>query len=459
MSLFLSIIEPEDEGIYECIVRNGDVERIHQTSFKVIQSTNETILDLKVSVDHANSCFHTNFRLPASCSALPTNKKHIRCALSVCSNNYNFEPATEYVFRASMVLNQVDMDVITPLSKPASALSFDGYASKGLDLDILYSKYYLEMLNLSTSDSLFPGKKISVNLAEKDLRYTIEKLSTKRPFNYKFRLIPITRAGRPPNNVLDSVDRFAHTFYNTDFANSEVVNLLPAGKDAKAVDLARKAIAAPVVSLKQQDRRPVILVEWSTSMEPWDKAVELIHIRYGNNLAINQHKHVSVQHNFLDGNASLTTDNLELGLVYQVCASVQTTENLTGFWHCSNIPLLDVNGKLLFYREQDFTEDKKLPKPVICERNNCYCQVLPQTQTIRVFWDINSTNNKQEENAVKPSKSKSQPVPSSPAFFVIHYTQNESNPTAPDYSLDFPSTVKLGMRTSRGNGQMCQRAL
>lgn len=54
-------------------------------------------------------------------------------------------------------------------------------------------RYILEIFNLSVSDSLSLSRKTIVNLAEKDLRYTLDRVSGGKPFIYKFRVIPLTR--------------------------------------------------------------------------------------------------------------------------------------------------------------------------------------------------------------------------------------------------------------------------
>lgn len=122
--------------------------------------------ELQVSVDHINACFYVNFYLPfnfsdvearqttyflvyykldgsaplnsipfsnAKCSAPSSQNsfskftnvsKNVRCALSCCANNNNFEAAVDYVFQVSMVLSR-ENSIITPLSKPAYATSWD----------------------------------------------------------------------------------------------------------------------------------------------------------------------------------------------------------------------------------------------------------------------------------------------------------------------------------------------
>lgn len=57
-------VEPEDEGLYECVVRNGDLERVHSTYFTVERPTRERLSALTVGVDHANACFHVQFDVP-----------------------------------------------------------------------------------------------------------------------------------------------------------------------------------------------------------------------------------------------------------------------------------------------------------------------------------------------------------------------------------------------------------
>lgn len=145
--------------------KNGN-ERIHQTLLNVDVTTNQRMSELHVSVDHSNACFYVNFYLPtnfsdvevarqttyflvyyksdgsaplnsipfnnAKCSApfliSTQNSKlrtsNIRCALSCCANNNNFEAAADYVFQVSMVLSR-ENSIITPLSEPAYATSWD----------------------------------------------------------------------------------------------------------------------------------------------------------------------------------------------------------------------------------------------------------------------------------------------------------------------------------------------
>ncbi|KAI1721688.1 immunoglobulin i-set domain-containing protein [Ditylenchus destructor] len=511
VSLFLSIVEPEDEGIYECVIHNGDAERIHQTLLTVESPTNKTLSDLRVGVDHANACFHVNFRLPGSvkvedarlstyflvyhkaddpsplnsvpfntakCTSLSSSSELfkkgvvavkpvgdiVRCSLTCCaSGNYNFDAATEYVFRVSMVLNE-EKSVITALSNAYNVISWDGYALRSLDLDLTYSEatdrlliqwrppepyqvdgivqgYILEIFNLSVSDSLSPSRKTIVNLAEKDLRYTLDRVSGGKPFIYKFRVIPLTRSGRPPLNVLDSIDRFGYTVFNWEIATpigglTENDNEHHGNSNSPlfTTNLPSANVPPPLINFKQISRQALIRGRWDIKSAELDEDTHMV-IRFGN---INNHRQLehriaTVKIPIADGTTDLSGSNLELGLVYQVCALLETSTGLRSPWRCSNVALFDENGKLRFYREQDMMERKKLPTPVICEKGNCRCEFLESTQTMRFHWTIGKSKKQNVQ------KGKSKPMGAGlPAYFVLHYTFNETDPAASDFSLEYP---------------------
>lgn len=68
--LLISIVEASDQGIYQCIVRKDESERLQQTALEVEVTTNDTITNLRVGIDHVKACFNLYFRVPDSVSPL-----------------------------------------------------------------------------------------------------------------------------------------------------------------------------------------------------------------------------------------------------------------------------------------------------------------------------------------------------------------------------------------------------
>lgn len=131
-------------------------------------TTDKKITDLRVAVDHISSCFNVNFRVPESinlaeaqsstyvlsyyktdlsttlntipyqkmkCSikksanvflkSFSKNLTEIRCFVELCSKReYQFEPVTQYTFRASMILDNAHT-IITSLSESIDVVSWD----------------------------------------------------------------------------------------------------------------------------------------------------------------------------------------------------------------------------------------------------------------------------------------------------------------------------------------------
>lgn len=119
-------------------------------------TTEIKITELNLTVDHLNLCFNINFRIPDSITLIEAQfltyflsyyktdlstklnsipYQHIkcrslnqilRCFILLCSKDeYLFESATNYTFRASMLLDNVH-SVITQLSEPKTVISWDG---------------------------------------------------------------------------------------------------------------------------------------------------------------------------------------------------------------------------------------------------------------------------------------------------------------------------------------------
>jgi hypothetical protein len=62
--IYVAMAQMEDQGFYECIIRKGDSERTQQTLLLVEQTTNLTLSNLKMTVDHVRGCFSSQFDLP-----------------------------------------------------------------------------------------------------------------------------------------------------------------------------------------------------------------------------------------------------------------------------------------------------------------------------------------------------------------------------------------------------------
>lgn len=465
--LLISIVEASDEGIYQCVVRKGNSERLQQTALAVEVTTNETLTNFIVVIDHVKACFNLFFDVPksvdpnyarvatyflvyynsnnaSSLNSVPLSSascfNNRTCTMSCCSPNFSFKHATDYTLQISMVLSE-EGSVITPLSAPVHVTSWDASATKGLDMDVLYmeqnqellikwqgpppgsiegqiQKLVLELLNATRRSTLHLSMlpKIPINLSKEDSIYVLTNIT--QPFAYRMRIIPITRAGFPPSFALESMENFGFIL----FTSSE-----------DEIGTANSDLLAPTIQVGQVELKPVLEVEWEPPKEFGKGAnkINKIAIKY-QHLMKPRRKFEIVERPVSDLKTQLFK-NVESGEMYQVCASYITSNNAHGFWRCITTSVRDTNGKLNHYIEDEISIPDELPSPVVCEEANCKCEESPVIKgAMRVKWDPPKSPVENGEDEEVPEEVYTA------ATYIVHYTLNETDPNGEDFKTQVP---------------------
>lgn len=117
---------------------------------------------------------------------------------------------------------------------------------------ITFFRYVLEVLNATRRStfhlSVLP--KLSINLSKEDSIFRLTNIT--KPFSFRMRIIPITRAGFPPSFALDPLENFGYIL----FSSSE-----------DEIGAANPDLTAPTINVRQVELKPVLEVEWQPPKE------------------------------------------------------------------------------------------------------------------------------------------------------------------------------------------------
>ncbi|CAD5207723.1 unnamed protein product [Bursaphelenchus okinawaensis] len=377
-ALFISLAQKNDEGMYECVIRKDKAQRVQHNLLQVKKSTELELKNLKMLVDHPSATFHAHFDLPEPLQywdglvstyflvyhtadgqrALNVIPKHgakctedNHCTMEVRPPN-PLDVATDYTFRISMVLNE-KLSVITPLSAPVNATSWDGVARSSLELmwgfkdehlEIKWSKpkvqgelkdYHMDLFNLSPALNLEDGAAEVASREKGQLQRfrvlipankTSYQLDIPAPFAFKVRIIPRTRSLLPSPYKLESVRDFGYTLI--------VVN----ENQPFEVDW---SIPAPKPRIYQIGAEPKLKLRFKELPKKDDRTTTSIRVHYRplSNLYQDENKEsnevidseVDTNHSTVaefTNNVMTLTEGLKVGTVYQVCSAYEKRENL-----------------------------------------------------------------------------------------------------------------------------------
>ncbi|KAE9551916.1 hypothetical protein FO519_004875 [Halicephalobus sp. NKZ332] len=450
--LLIGIVEEEHGGLYTCVVQGPRQERIKQVEFVVDVTTDQTITNLSVSTDHEEKCLELEFDLPEktelswahfttyfvvfykvndseSLNSLPGGavcnyRGHCHLKDNICNLNGEFEEATDYVFRISMVLSGAGT-VITPLSKAVVGKTWDGTAKKSLPLEMAFleEENVIEIRWQKPEKKEINGRVVSyivqvMNYSEKitsllspvmreyhekdffDRSFRVENLT--KPFAFKFRVTPMTRSRKLPFEEMSIIENFPFLiFTSSDDGYSQVDD----------------TIQAPEMTLKQVNLRPIILVSWEKPKENQEDITKVI-IRYQHVLN-SRSKFVFLERPIEDGKTEISK-SVESGYVYQVCSAfMRKSDKAHGSWKCSTISVKNHLNNLIFQTEKEAIKKKQLPLPILCNQTNCKCT---PSETIaggmRIDWEEPLPETEAEYFVKEKPK----------VDYVVHYTLNESNP-------------------------------
>uniref|UniRef100_A0A914QPN9 Uncharacterized protein n=1 Tax=Panagrolaimus davidi TaxID=227884 RepID=A0A914QPN9_9BILA len=454
--LAIAIAEAENEGLYTCIISNDQHERIHQLLLQVDVTTNETITNLKVSTDHKTSCIQLDFDLPPSTdlawahytpffvvihennsteslNSLPLMakcNKRLHCKMEICQTSQTLNPATEYVFRISMVLSGAGT-IITPLSEPVIATTWDSQATKSVplivscnetdksitiewempkDINGKVENFAVQIINYSEKMSnLFTNLNRSYfERPPTNRKYTIQNVTD--PFAYKIRVTPFTQKPKLPVSKMPLLEYFPFFLITSDHALASV----------------DPEISIPKFELFQINRDPTINISWTLPSE--NENISKIVIKY-QHVAISQAKFISIERPISDKFTELNK-GIEVGLVFQVCAAfIRKTDFSQSSWNCQTIPVKNVFNNLIYTTLNDAWSQKQLPPPVLCENDNCKC--MPSK--------INEGGMRIEWKAPEQRKTlELDDFPQNPEIqYIVHYTFDENDPHAKEF--EFPA--------------------
>jgi hypothetical protein len=455
--LIIGIAEAENEGLYTCIISNEQHERIHQLLLQVEITTNETIENLIVTTDHEKSCVRLRFDLPPSTdlswahftpffvviyetnstkslNSLPLMAKcnfSLRCRMEICQSSGMLEDATEYNFRISMVQSGSGT-VITPLSKPYIATTWDSMAKRSLPLIISYNetensviikwdipmdvkgsveKFAIQILDYSEKMSnLFSNSSPSYfERSRNDRKFEIFNVSD--PFAYKIRITPITRKDKLPSAQMALFEFFPFILFTSEQAMTPTDTKIP----------------IPIFNLSQINRESTVNISWNLPDESLN--ISKILIKY-QHVAISQAKFISIERSINEKSTELTK-GIEVGFVYQVCAAfIRKFENFgQSAWSCQTIPVKNENNGLIFTTLKEALKKKQLPPAVNCENGKCRC--LPSKINeggLRVEWNEPPPRRSDIEDLEKQKPS---------IGYTVHYTFNETDPSSKEH--EFPA--------------------
>jgi len=449
--LLIGIIEEEHGGLYTCIVQGPHQERIKQVEFIVDVTTNQTITNLTVITDHKEKCIELEFDLPEktelswahfttyfvvfykvndseSLNSLPGGAVcnyggHCHLKDSICNINGEFEEATDYVFRISMVLSGAGT-VITPLSVPVIGRTWDGAARKSLPLEMIYledenaieikwekpkkeeikgrvTSYVVQVMNYSEkmTSLLSPVMKEYYEKDSYDRSFRVENLT--KPFAYKFRVTPLTRSGKLPFEEMSLIENFPFLlFTSSDDGSSQVDYTIP----------------APEMTLRQKNLHPIILAFWQDPKESQDEINKVI-IRYQH--ILNPRSKFILAEFPVEGGKAEITKSIESGYVYQVCASfMKRSDKVHGPWKCATVPIKTHQSNLIFLTEKEAIKKKQLPFPINCNETICKCSPSEiSAGGMRIEWEEPLPEAEAEYFVKEKPK----------VNYFVHYTFDENN--------------------------------
>ena len=467
----IAISEAEDEGLYTCIISNEEHERIRELLFEVDVTTTETVTSLRYSVNHPKSCIMLEFDLPESAelafanfapffvvvhengtnkslNSLPIMAKcsfRRHCKLEICQSSGMLEDATEYVFRISMVLSGSGT-VITPLSKPVIAKTWDSVAKKSLPLQISYNEsensitvtwdiptdvkgvaesFVVQVINYSDhpSNLLAPVER---EYYERPLEQRMHQIfNVTLPFVYKFRVIPLTRSGKLPKATLPYLEVFPFMVFTSE---QILVDTKP-------------ELLIPSFSLTQPKHDPAIHVSWSLLPNEASDSSHRILISYQS--AVNtRSKFHSVEWPINGENSGDTTltKGIEVGLVYQVCASsIRRDFHEQSRLACKFIAVKNDANALIFATYKEASNRLLLPPAIACENGESrwWIDKLPAftlvSDTCRCFPSkINEGGMRIEWDEPPPRKDE---LPAAEINYIIYYTFNETDANNREYEM------------------------
>ena len=449
--LLIGIVEEEHGGLYTCIVQGPRQERIKQVEFTVDVTTNQMIKNLVITTDHEEKCVELEFDLPEktelswahfttyfvvvykvndteSLNSLPGGamcnfRGHCHLKDNICNLNGEFEEATDYVFRISMVLSGAGT-VITPLSAPVIGKTWDGAAKKSLPLEMVYLEeenaieirwekpkkedvrgrvvsYVVQVMNYSEkmTSLLSPVIKEYYEKDFFDRSFRVENLT--KSFAYKFRVTPMTRSGKLPFEEMSMIQNFPFVlFTSSDDRYSQVDDTIP----------------APEITLRQKNLLPIISIFWQNPKESQEEIGKVI-IRY-QHILNSRSKFIFMEHPVEEGRAEITKA-VESGYVYQVCSSfMRKSDKAHGPWKCFTIPVKNHQNNLIFLTEKEAVKKKQLPFPINCNETMCKCSPSGiSAGGMRIEWEEPLLETEAEYFVKEKPK----------VDYVVHYTLNEND--------------------------------
>ncbi|KAI6240248.1 hypothetical protein M3Y99_00482400 [Aphelenchoides fujianensis] len=468
-------VQLEDQGVYKCTVRHGSThERVQQTLFIVQQMGNDTLFNFRMSVDHKRRCFNSHFDIPTDVNHLIAQKSHYflyyfsadlqsdlnavpkseakcstngSCTVECWTPSFPLQPATEYTFRLSAVFTDFNT-IITPLTAAVNATSWDAAADEGVRFDWLHDpaegrldlrwqrpnvsgqlvEYHLELVKMdgpngrASTERKLPRLKLQVDAREQDYM-----LNLSTPFALKIRLIPITRSGPPPAVALNDARKFGYT-------------LVAAGGEFGESHAADARIPAPNVRIEQVEAAAQLRVYFEQPTDAEHNATSIrVHYRPLSstrpNSAMESHEVIETDETVQlesDGRKVMTlTDDLKMGMSYQVCAAYErrTEPPVLGFWRCANVPLSTADGRAAAIRSEDaFTNARHLlPRPVDCGKaaTGCRCtQSRNDHDLMEIRWKTAATAPKAPGRDFGLPFHRNDPQ----VTYRLHYTLNETDP-------------------------------
>uniref|UniRef100_A0A7E4V4G0 Ig-like domain-containing protein n=1 Tax=Panagrellus redivivus TaxID=6233 RepID=A0A7E4V4G0_PANRE len=446
--MLIAIAEGENEGLYSCVVDGPtQVERIQQFIARVDVTTNETIDDAKIDVDHENRCLIMSFTMPkssdlnfaefttyfiviydphdpeSSLNSLPKSAQcnyKRKCKIKLCHDSTEMlEPAKEYAFRVSTVIGGAGA-VITPMSPVILATTWDGEAESGVpvnwmitedneiritwdtpSVDVLHGAvdhYMVQLADYSELTSNLLGARdrdyftVDAGINE----FIISNISM--PFAYKVRVIAITRNLKHNYQSFHNIENFPFFLLSSDN------------------EVALQSLPLPEFTIEQPGKQPAILIRWKYESPPPGR---FIIFRY-NNILSTRVDPVDV---FIPVNTRSVNvvNRIEGGYVYQVCATYKSIDGEHhGPWRCYTTSVKDEHDRLAFTTVMEAVKSKQLPLPVTCkDGQRCECKPSDKVEGgIRVEWD--------------PPKAERE------TSYLVHYTFNETDPSGKEVESPEP---------------------
>ncbi|CAG9529728.1 unnamed protein product [Cercopithifilaria johnstoni] len=314
--LLLSSVQQTDQGLYQCIVSNAIGERSMFIGLLVMAEVDSVITNLEIEWSSQLSGGSANSVPLRSVRCAPDNW----CVAKCCSSNYIFFPRQNYTFQMSFFKTGA-VGKITPLSEHVTTLSWDGVSQKAMELTI--SRSSEETLEISWDR---PSIDVANGFIQK---YVIEYYEDSEPTRqmkrrdilpnstycllngiksdviYRFRVIPVTRRGLPPDIYLKLNSNFTFIGYLVESVDK---NFHP-------------DIGSLPIDIEQRGRSVIIHWEemWKTSnFTSQDPENQAVLIRYARS-DISPLKEKAEEGLFINGAMNLT-EKFDTSRTYQFCS-------------------------------------------------------------------------------------------------------------------------------------------